>query len=53
MAVVTASSGLAKVEYDDAAADMDNHGFAMRTFASVEAATIWAQAGLTGRKPVA
>ncbi len=52
MAVVTASSGLAKVEYDDAAADMDNHGLAMRTFDSVEAATIWGQSGLSGGKPL-
>jgi hypothetical protein len=51
MAVITASSGLAKVEYGEAAADIDNHGFAMRTFDSVEAATIWAQSGLTSRKP--
>ena len=49
MAVVTSATGLAKVEYDDAAADMDNHGFAMRTFESVEAATIWAQTGLADR----
>jgi hypothetical protein len=49
MAVVTSATGLAKVEYDDAAADMDNHGFAMRTFESVEAATIWAQSGLADR----
>jgi hypothetical protein len=47
MAVVTAVAGLAKVEYDDAATDMDSHGLSMRTFDSVAAATVWAQSGLT------
>ena len=47
MAVVTAAAGLAKVEYDDAANDMDSHGLAMRTVGSVAAATVWAQSGLT------
>lgn len=46
MAIVTASVGLAKSAYDDAATEMDNHGLLMRTFHSVEAATIWAQSGL-------
>jgi hypothetical protein len=46
MAVVTAPTGLAKVEYDDAATDMDSHGLSMRTFDSVERAMVWAQSGL-------
>ena len=47
MAVVTASAGLAKAAYDEAATEMDNHGLLMRTFHSVEAATVWAQSGLS------
>ena len=49
MAVVTAEAGLAKVEYDDAANDMDSHGLSMRTFGSVAAAMVWAQSGLADR----
>ena len=51
MAVVTARAGLAKVEYDAAATDMDSHGLLMRTFDSVAAATAWAQTGLVAPKP--
>ena len=51
MAVVTAVAGLAMVEYDDAATDMDSHGLSMRTFSSVAAATVWAQTGLAEPKP--
>ncbi len=50
MAVVTAAAGLAKVEYEDAAAHMDSHGLSMRTFDSVAAATVWAQSGLADRQ---
>lgn len=46
MAIVTASAGLAKAAYDDAATEMNSHGLLMRTFHSVEAATVWAQSGL-------
>jgi hypothetical protein len=46
MAVVTADTGLAKVEYDDAATDMTSQKFSMRTFASIAEATVWAQSGL-------
>lgn len=49
MAVVTAAAGLAKLAFDDAANDMDSHGLSMRTFNSVEAATVWAQSGLAER----
>src|SRR6202140_3284760 len=38
MAIVTASSGLGKMAYDDAATAMDSHGLSMRTFDSVAAA---------------
>jgi hypothetical protein len=48
MAIVTASAGLGKMAYDDAATDMNSHGLSMRTFDSVAAATTWA---LTGLKP--
>jgi hypothetical protein len=50
MAIVTASAGLGKMAYDDAASAMDNHGLSMRTFDSVESAMTWA---LTGLKPSA
>ena len=50
MAIVTASAGLAKAAYDDAATQMDSHGLLMRTFHSVEAAVIWAQSGLAERQ---
>jgi hypothetical protein len=50
MAIVTAPTGLAKVMYEDAAADMDGQGFSMRLFDSVPAATVWAQSGLAERK---
>jgi hypothetical protein len=53
MAVVTAEAGLAKVEYDDAAADMSSQQLSMRTFGSVAAATVWAQTGLAQPKPAA
>ena len=48
MAVVTASAGLSKMAYEDAATAIDSHGLSMRTFNSVAAATTWA---LTGLKP--
>jgi hypothetical protein len=48
MAIVTASAGLGKMAYDDAASAMDSHGLSMRTFDSVASATTWA---LTGLKP--
>jgi hypothetical protein len=48
MAIVTATAGIGKMAYDDAAADMDNHGLSMRTFDSVAAATTWALTGLRG-----
>ena len=48
MAIVTATAGLGKMAYDDAAADMDDHGLSMRTFDSVAAATTWALTGLRG-----
>jgi len=48
MAIVTASAGLGKMAYDDAATAMDSHGLSMRTFDSVASATTWA---LTGLKP--
>jgi len=50
MAIVTASAGLGKMAYDDAASAMDSHGLSMRTFDSVASATTWA---LTGLKPAA
>lgn len=46
MAIVTAAAGLSKMEFDDAATDMDNHGLRMRTFDSVASATTWALTGL-------
>ena len=49
MAIVTAAAGLAKLAFDDAATDMDSHGLSMRTFNSVQAATVWAQSGLAER----
>lgn len=48
MAIVTATAGLGKMAYDDAAAAMDSHGLSMRTFDSVAAATAWALTGLKG-----
>ena len=48
MAIVTATAGIGKMAYDDAAADMDAHGLSMRTFDSVAAATTWALTGLRG-----
>jgi hypothetical protein len=50
MAIVTASAGISKMAYDDAASAMDSHGLSMRTFDSVATATTWA---LTGLKPSA
>ena len=50
MAVVTAPTGMAKVMYEDAAEDMDSQAFAMRTFDSIPAATVWAQSGLAEPK---
>ena len=50
MAIVTAGTGLAKVAYEDAATDMDSQAFAMRTFDSVPAATVWTQSGLAEPK---
>src|ERR1700732_1182241 len=50
MAIVTASAGLSKMAYDDAASAMDSHGLSMRTFDSVATAMTWA---LTGLKPSA
>ena len=46
MAVVTAPTGLAKSSFERAATQIDSHGLSMRTFESVEAATVWAQSGL-------
>jgi hypothetical protein len=46
MAVVTAPIGLAKAAFETAATQIDSHGLSMRTFDSVEAATVWAQSGL-------
>jgi hypothetical protein len=46
MAIVTATAGLGKMAYDDAASAMDSHGLSMRTFGSVAAATTWALTGL-------
>jgi hypothetical protein len=46
MAIVTAPTGMAKVEYDDAVADMSSQKFSMRTFGSVSQAMVWAQSGL-------
>jgi hypothetical protein len=48
MAIVTATAGLSKMAYDDAATDMDSQGLSMRTFDSVAAATTWALTGLRG-----
>jgi hypothetical protein len=45
MAIVTATAGLAKSAYDDAATKI-SHGLSMRTFDSVAAATVWVQSGL-------
>jgi hypothetical protein len=50
MAIVTASAGISKMAYDDAASAMDSHGLSMRTFDSVATAMTWA---LTGLKPSA
>jgi hypothetical protein len=50
MAIVTAPTGLAKAAYDDAVTDMDSQAFAMRTFDSIPAATVWAQSGLAEPK---
>jgi hypothetical protein len=47
MAIVTASAGLGKMAYDDAATAMDSHGLSMRTFNSVATATTWALTGLS------
>lgn len=47
MAIVTAAAGLVKSAYDDAATEMNSHGLLMRTFHSVETATVWAQSGLS------
>jgi hypothetical protein len=46
MAIVTASTGLAKHAFESAATQIDSHGLSMRTFDSVVAATVWAQSGL-------
>ena len=46
MAIVTASAGMGKMAYDDAATAMDSHGLSMRTFGSVDTATTWALTGL-------
>ncbi|MEA2643294.1 MAG: hypothetical protein QOG08_320 [Chloroflexota bacterium] len=46
MAIVTAASGLAKAAFDSAATAIDAHGLSMRTFSTIEAATVWAQSGL-------
>jgi hypothetical protein len=46
MAIVTASAGLGKMAYDDAARAMDSHGLSMRTFDSVPTAMTWALTGL-------
>lgn len=48
MAIVTATAGLGKMAYDDAAKDIDSHGISMRTFDSVATATTWALTGLKG-----
>jgi len=48
MAIVTATAGLSKMAYDDAATAMDSHGLSIRTFDSVAAATTWALTGLRG-----
>lgn len=47
MAIVTASAGLGKMAFEDAATAMDSHGLSMRTFGSVEIATTWALTGLS------
>jgi hypothetical protein len=47
MAIVTASAGLGKMAYDDAATAMDSHGLSMRTFNSVATATTWTLTGLS------
>ena len=46
MAIVVAPTGLASQTFKSAATEIDAHGLAMRTFDSVEAATVWAQSGL-------
>jgi hypothetical protein len=46
MAIVTASTGLAKHAFESAATQIDSHGLSMRTFDSVTSATVWAQSGL-------
>jgi hypothetical protein len=48
MAIVTATAGLGKMAYDDAAKAIDSHGLSMRTFDSVATATTWALTGLQG-----
>jgi len=48
MAIVTATAGLSKMAYDDAASDIDSHGLSFRTFDSVAGATTWALTGLKG-----
>lgn len=49
MAVVTADAGLGKAQLEQFAREIDNHGSAMRKFASVAAATTWALTGLSER----
>lgn len=49
MAIVTAETGLGKAQLEQFAAEIDNHGLAMRKFDSVAAATTWALSGLEGR----
>jgi hypothetical protein len=46
MAIVVAPTGLASQSFKSAATQIDAHGLSMRTFDSVEAATVWAQSGL-------
>jgi hypothetical protein len=47
MAIVVAPTGLAKQVFESAATQIDSHGLSMRTFASIESATVWAQSGLS------
>ncbi|HEY1419268.1 MAG TPA: hypothetical protein VGG90_01000 [Candidatus Dormibacteraeota bacterium] len=49
MAMVTAETGLSKVIIEDVSKQFDNHGLEMRSFRSVEAATLWALTGLTAK----
>lgn len=49
MAIVTADAGLGKAQLEQFAKEVDNHGLAMRKFASVAAATTWALTGLSER----